>query len=295
MKKLILAIITLSFIGVSCSKQQELVTSPITKTTPVKKTRTLTGGNGNGTEFNREYEVIERNGTIKCIEPGDDCRVGSVSASQASQIDIFRNYLKNGTITTYFQTGNWQILFPNLVNESKILEGLRNGSLHMFEKPNFTDNVCFVLTNSSTYNPTSIIKVWNYTNNNTTLHMMLSNYFKDTREQKILDPGDKVDCTKQGDNCDVGEKTDALESQQLNLLDNYILSDNVRGYFNNERWTILFPLIDNETLVKIKNGNLNIYKINYVTNDARSYILTSAQSNNSLNNVNTLHSWVFPN
>jgi hypothetical protein len=294
MKKVALAIFTLSIIGVSCSKQQELVTSPITKTT-VNGIRTMTGGNGNGTEFNREYEVIERNGTIKCIEKGDDCRVGTVSVSHASQIGIFRENLSNGTLTTYFTTGNWQILFPNLINESTILEGLRNGSLHMLEKPNFTENVCFILTASSTYNPSTILKVWNYANSNTALQMMLSNYDKDTRDQKILDPGNKVDCTKQGDNCDVGEKVDALEVQQLNLLDNYIFSNDIKGYFNNERWTILFPLIDNETLENIKNGNLHIYKVNYVTNDARSYVLTSALNNTSLNHINTFHAWVFPN
>lgn len=294
MKKIILAIFTLSIIGVSCSKKQELVTAPISKST-VKGTRTITGGNGNGTEFNREYEVIERTGSIKCIETGDDCRVGTVSSSHATQIDIFRENLRNGTITTYFTTGNWQILFPNLINESTILEGLRNGSLNMLEKPNFTDNICFVLTASSTYNPTTILKVWNYANSNTALQMMLSNYDKDTREQKILETGDKVDCRKQGDNCDVGEKADAMEVKQLDLLDEYILSNDEKGYFNNERWTILFPLIDNKTLANINNGNLHIYKINYVTNDARSYVLTSASNNSSLNHINTFHTWVFPN
>jgi hypothetical protein len=255
MKKVFFAIFTLSIIEVSCSKQQELVTAPITKTF-VKGTRTMTGGNGNGTEFNREYEIVERNGSIKCIEKGDDCRVGKVTTSHDLQISIFRENQTNGKLRTYFTTGNWQILFPNLVNETTILEGLRNGSLHMLEKPNFTDNVCFVLTASSAYNPCTILKVWNYANSNSALQMMLSNYDKDTREQKILDPGDKVDCTKQGDNCDVGEKADALEVQQLNLLDEYLLSNDLKGYFNNERWTILFPLIDNETLVNIKNGNI---------------------------------------
>ena len=93
MKKIILAIFTLSIIGVSCSKKQELITT----TTTTKKTRTVKP------TATQHYESSIK----ECITPASNCTSPVVVKHPKKEALVLLNYaIKEGTksVTSFFNS-----------------------------------------------------------------------------------------------------------------------------------------------------------------------------------------------
>jgi hypothetical protein len=290
MKKIFLAIITISVIVVSCSKEQTLNTSPVSTT---KTTRILTGGNGNGVQYNREYEVHEVNGTISCKVKGDDCAVGMCKSDNTGDIAALKMHINNNSVPEYFASNQYQGLFPNL--SGSIVNSIIANQLFILEVQNFENSTCFVLSSSSTYNKDNIQKVWMYAKDYDGLLPILCQAETCTRNQIISSDGTKVDCTQKGDNCDVGGIIHSNPYTDLDKFETYRLTNDVKSYFEHEQWTNLFPMLTDEQLSRINSNELNILKFNYTNTNSTCYILTSSDNINNINTQNLEHTWVFQN
>lgn len=299
MKLFFLAILNVAIFLSSCSKKAP---NDILKTSKATfdqhSIMIMTGGNGNGTnptEYTRYYEIHEGNGTVDCITEGGDCKVnayiGNPTANQTSEFNLLINAINTGTVTNFFQGTSWSILFPDLANTS-ILSQLANGSLYMSKAPSLDNSYCFVLSSAPNYTSKNVLKVWYWTFSQTALNAVIGNGTTYDRSDEWSEDGTKCTCVNPGNTCSAGIVSGTVQATQFALLDNYIQSDNLRNYFNNENWTVLFPDMNDVWLSSILDGNLKIMRLQ--DENSINYALTDI-STTTLIKTKIIHTWIFQN
>jgi hypothetical protein len=257
-----------------------------------------TGGNGNGEnpdEFTRYYEIHEGNGTIDCISNGKDCKVKAstkLTTKLNNQLELLINSIKNNSVSDYFNGTEWNLMFPELESDQITLSKLKNGNLFLVQAPSIQNSYCFVLSNSKIYNSNDILKVWYWTVEETALKNIIGCSAVYDRHAEISETGTRVDCTTSGQDCNVGNITSLNLSQQISIFDNYYNNGNIKKYFLNEKWTLLFPNLNDNWLNSIL---MNEYKfIKLENSNTISFVLTDV-STETLNNQNIIHTWMFQN
>lgn len=298
MKKIILAISAIALFSVACNKkspQGDLETSKVSFNPHT--IMTMTGGNGNGTnpaEYTRYYELHEGNGTVDCIQTGKDCKVKASTLISQNQVDNFNLLsiaIAEGAVPSYFNGNAWISLFPELANEPTILSQLRSGSLYISKAPSVPNSYCFVLSTAPSYSTSNVLKVWYWTFSESALQAVIGSggpvY---DRVDEWSDDGRKCDCINKGQTCSAGIVSGTQQATQFNLLDNYIQVGQLKNYFLNEKWNILFPNLNDEWLNGILNGNLKLARVE--DENSINYALTN-KSTVHINNSNSIYVWLF--
>jgi hypothetical protein len=284
-----LGIALIFFIGCSKSNHNSLVTSDVS----IKNTRT--GGNGNGTnEYTREYEIHEQNGTISCLTMGSDCMVKMIKHNNDNILEL-KSRIATNQVGSYFEGTSWVTLFPDLVNQNDIVDNLRNGNYYLLDLPTYDMTACFALSSSPNFNSAEVQRIWFFTDDNQSISSILCGNSVFDRDQNITDGGTKVDCSKAGYDCEVNKITKPNVTIELNNFEVFRESNSIIQYFNTQKWTDIFPTLNDEQLSLIKNGTLNILKMDYVQQSNTCYVLTNATSISNLTSDNLIRTWVFPN
>ena len=118
-----------------------------------------------------------------------------------------------------------------------------------------------MLSNSKIYNSNDILKVWYWTVEETALKNIIGCSAVYDRHAEISETGTRVDCTTSGQDCNVGNITSLNLSQQISIFDNYYNNGNIKKYFLNEKWTLLFPNLNDNWLNSILMNEYKFIKL----------------------------------
>lgn len=297
MRTIFFAIVAIAMIFTACNRKslsENLQTSRVN----FDPRTILTGGNGNGTnptEYTRYYEIHERNGTVDCITTGGDCKVKASmtkpTTNQINEFELLSQAIASGTVPSYFQGSSWTNLFPELANNPDIIDQLKSGNLFMSKAPSVANSYCYVLSTTPNYESTNVLKVWYWTFSQTALTQVIGGVGPVyDRVDEWSDDGTKCICVNKGQTCSAGIALGSQQAAQFALIDNYIQTGNIKGYFNKESWTILFPNLNDAWLEDILNGNLKIIRVE--DENSVNYALTDV-STTTLSNSNTIYVWLF--
>lgn len=120
-------------------------------------------------------------------------------------------------------------------------------------------------------------------------YVMMAKYTRDF----IINDNNKYDCSTSGSNCNAGKSKTKKIMDQLAVLDSYIAQGNSGGYFRGSNaWQEIFPEITEAGINALVRNEIHIYKKPSVDETA-SYVLSSAQSDESVTADNVICVWQY--